>query len=257
MKIQIQQTKLIEILDYLYVDGLFPLSIVTTKDGKLFSAQNDKEGFAMRYAVFLGDYFKQISKEEESVQWDIEKMKKFVNLRKPETFLTIEYPVENKLVIKGENVKTRIVVSKINLEDVKKKLPFIMKGEHKNIPHINKGQVALDTHVSLSLAALKKISSYGTAHGTEFFKFEIGKERQLQVFVGDVHAIEDDSILDVNAQVLNVNEELKVTFTKGIAEMAKTFSGDIEIHMRSHMPAWFSEVTHNHKFGVLLSPVRE
>ena len=257
MKIQIQQTKLIEILDYLYVDGLFPFSIVTTKGGKLFSVQQDKEGFAMRYAVFHGDYFKQISEEEESVQWDIEKIKKFVNLRKPETFLTLNYPVEKKLVIKGEGATTRIVVSKINPEDVKNKLPFVMKGEHKNIPHINKGQVALDTHVSLSLAALKKISSYGSAHGTEFFKFKIDEKRKLQVFVGDVHAIEDDSILDVNAQVHNVNEELNVTFTKGIVEMAKTFSGDVEIHMRSHMPAWFSEVTHNHKFGVLLSPVRE
>jgi len=257
MKIQIQQTKLIEILDYLFVDGLFPFSIVTVKDGKLVSAQNDKEGFAMRYAVFLGDYFKQISKEEESLQWDIEKIKKFVNLRKPDTFIKLEYPVENKLVISGEGVKTRIVVSKINPGDVKKKLPFVMKGEHKNIPHINKGQVALDTQVSLSLAALKKISSYGSAHGTEFFKFKIGKERKLEVTVGDVHAVEDDSVLDVNAQVHVVNEELNVTFTKGIAEMAKTFSGDIKINMRSHMPAWFSEVTHNHKFGVLLSPVRE
>ena len=257
MKIQIQQTKLIEILDFLYVDGLFPFSIITTKEGKLFSVQSDKEGFAMRYVVFLDDYFKQISKEEESVQWDIEKIKKFVNLRKPESFITIEYPVEKKLVISGEGVKTRIVVSKINDEDIKKKLPFIMKGENKNVPYINKGQVALDTHVSLSLASLKKISSYGTAHGTEFFKFKIGKSRNLQVFVGDVHAIEDDSILEVNAQVHNVNEELDVTFTKGISEIAKTFSGDIDIHLRSHMPAWFSEVTHNHKFGVMLSPVRE
>ena len=257
MKIKIKQAKLIEILDFLYVDGLYPFSIISTKGGKLHSVQKDKEGFTIRVASFLGDYFNLISDDNDAVQLDIEKIKKFVNIRGSDSFITIEYPVEKKLVISGEGAKTNIVVSKIDKEDIKSKLPFIMKGEKKNIPYINNGQVALDTHVVLSLAAIKKMVAYASAHGTEFYRFKIGDKRKLEIFVGDVHAIEDNSLIEVNAKVFNINEELNVTFTKGIAELSNTFSGDIDIHLRSNMPAWFSEVTHNHKFGVLVAPIKE
>jgi len=257
MKIEIKQSKLVEILDYLYVDGLFPFSIVSTKGGKLFSAQTDKDGFAFRYVVFLGDYFKTISKEEESVKIDIEKVKKFINIRSPESIITIEYPSptdENKLRISGEKAKNNIAVTKLDSNEIKKGLPFVMK---ENIPYINKGQVALDTHVAISLASFKTINDYATAHGTEFFRFKIGKDRKLEVRIGDIHALDDYTPYEPNCKVFSVNEDLDVTFTKGIKELSKTFCRDVDICMRSNMPAWFSEQSQSHKFGVLISPVKE
>jgi len=256
MKIEIKQSKLIDILDYLYVDGLFPFSIITTKDGKLYSSQEDKEGFAFRYAVFLDDFFKSISKENESVRIDIEKIKKFTSLRKPDSIITIEYKPndKNKLKISGERAKSNISVTKLDKAEIMDGLPFKIKD---GIPYIHKGKVALDTQVSISLASFKAINDYATAHGTEFFKFIIDKNRKLEVKIGDVHALEDDTIYSPNCQISKVEGEIDVTFTKGIKELSKTFSRDVEVHLRSNMPAWFSEISQSHRFGVLLSPLRK
>jgi len=256
MKIQIKQTKLIDILDYLYVDGLFPFPIITTKEGKLYSSQADKEGFAYRYAVFLGEYFKSITKEEESVKIDIEKIKKFTAIRKPDAIITIEYPskIENKLKISSERANDFITVTKLDKVDIKKGLPFEIKD---GIPYINKGKVALDTHITISLASFKQINDYATAHGTEYFKFSVGKERKLEVRIGDIHALDDYTTYSPNCTISKVEGELDVTFTKGIKEMTKTFTRDVDIHLRSNMPAWFSEVSQSHRFGVLVSPLKE
>jgi len=262
MKIQILQPKLIEILDYLYVDGLFPFSIISTKEGKLYSAQSDKEGFAFRFATFLNDYFKHITTEEESVQIDIEKIKRFASLRKPESIITIEYPVENKLKISSEHACNSLSVPKIDEKDIKKGLPFQMKpvdskdAKSKKIPWIIKGTVPLDTHVAISRSSFKTINDYASAHGTEFFKFIIGEDRKLQVRIGDIHAMDDFTLYEPSCQVYNVEGKLDVTFTKGIKELSKTFNRDVEIHLRSGMPAWFSEVSQSHKFGVLISPIK-
>ena len=252
MKIEIIQSKLIQILDYLYVGGLFPFAIIQTKGGKLYSIQQSKEGFAFRFAEFHGDYFKNLSEEEEAVQLDVEKVKNFASLRRPEEVITIEYPINQKIVIKdSKGVKNRITVTKLDAKDIKKGLPFKIKNK---IPYIKGGQVALDTHVTMSLASFKGINDYATAHGTDTFTFKIGEDRNLKIQIGDVHALEDDTEYPPNAQVNNLNEELKTTFTKGIKELTKTFTGDVDIHTRSNMPAWFSEVSKDHKFGVLISP---
>jgi len=256
MKIQILQTKLVEILDYLYVDGLFPFPIITTKEGKLYSSQADKEGFAYRYAAFLGDYFKSITKEEESVKIDIEKIKKFAAIRKPDAIITIEYPskIENKLKISSERAHDYITVTKLDKQDIKTGLPFDIKD---GTPYINKGQVPLDTHVTISLQSFKQINDYATAHGTEFFKFKISKDRKLDVRIGDIHALDDYTTYSPNCTISKAETDLDVTFTKGIKEMAKTFTRDVDIHLRSNMPAWFSEVSQSHRFGVLVSPLKE
>jgi len=256
MKISIMQSKLLEILDYLYVDGLFPFSVITTKDGSLISSQSDKEGFAYRYAAFLGDYFKGITKEQESLKIDIEKIKKFASIRKPDSIITIEYPCgnENKLKISSEHAKDSISVTKLDDSEIKTSLPFEIKD---GTPYIGGGKTPLDTKVSISVGAFKTINDYATAHGTEFFKFKVNKDRKLEVRIGDIHALDDYTTYEPNAQVVKVQGELEATFTKGIKELAKTFSRDIDVHLRANMPAWFSEVSQSHRFGVLLSPLKE
>ena len=256
MKIQIEQKKLMEILDYLYVDGLFPFAIVTAKNGKLLSIQTDKDGFAFRYAEFLSDYFKEITDTDEPLKIDVEKVKGFVRLRPNDAIITLEYPspeAKNKLKISGGRAHNNLAVTHVDPSEVKTKLPFEIKD---GIPYIKNGQTALDNKVSISLSSLNEIKDYATQHGTEFFRFKIGPDQKLVVYVGDVHALEDFTDFEPNCQVFATKGELDVTFTKGIKELAKTFSSDVNISMRSNLPAWFSEVNQSRKFGVLLSPMR-
>ena len=121
---------------------------------------------------------------------------------------------------------------------------------------MNKGETPLDNHVVVSLSSLQEIKDYAAQHGTEFFRFKIGPSQKLEVYVGDVHALDDYTVFEPNCQVFETKGELDVTFTKGIKELAKTFTSDVDIRMRSNLPAWFSEVSQSRKFGVLISPMR-
>lgn len=258
MKIVIQQSKLLEILNYLYVDGLFPFSIITTKEGKLISSQSDqskdKGGFAHRYVQFLPEYFKEISKEQESLKIDVEKVKGFVSLRKSEDFITLEFPspdAPNKLRISGGGVKNNIAIVKVDEQEIKTQLPFVMKDK---VPHMRGGEVPLDTHVVMGLSSFRDIDAYASKHGTEFYRYQIGKDRKLKVLVGDIHEFEDTTTLEPTCQIVNVSEELDVTFTKGIREITKVFSHDVDIYLRSNFPGWFSEVSQHHRFGCTIAP---
>jgi len=258
MKIVIQQSKLLEILNYLYVDGLFPFSIMTTKEGKLISSQSDqskdKGGFAYRYVQFLPSYFKEISQEQQSIKIDVEKVKGFVSLRKSDDIITIEYPspdAPNKMRISGGGAKNNLAITKVDEQDIKLGLPFVMKDK---IPYMHGGKVALDTHVIVGLNSFRDIDAYASKHGTEFYRYQIGKDRKLKVLVGDIHEFEDTTTLEPTCQIVSVGEELDVTFTKGIREITKVFSHDVDIYLRSNFPGWFSEVSEHHRFGCTISP---
>jgi len=258
MKIVIQQPKLLDVLNYLYVDGLFPFAIITTKEGKLISSQSDKVqdkgGFAYRYVQFLPDNFKEISQTQESIKIDVEKVKGFASLRKSDDIITLEFPsptAANKLLISGGGAKNNIGIVKVDEKDIQTGLPFVMK---EKVPYIQKGAVALDTHVVMSLSSFRTIDAYASKHGTEFYRYQIGKDRKLKVLVGDIKEFEDSTTIEPTCQVLAVNEELDVTFTKGIKEITKVFTHDVDICLRSNLPAWFSEVSQSHRFGVMISP---
>lgn len=267
MKLQVKQQRLIEILDYLYVDGLFPFAIIsTTPQGNLMSMQTDNEGLAFRRAVFSPNYFKSITKEEETVKIDVDKIKKFANLRKSDAIIEIEYPapgMENKLRISCARSKDNISTTKIDEKEIKKGLPFEMKRIDPNdkkspkIPWLNKGAVALDTRVAISLNSFREIVSYAGAHGTEFYKFQIGDDGKLNIRIGNLHELDDFSNYSPHSTILAARGDIDITFTNGIKELAKTVSGDVHIYMRSNLPAWFSEKSKDRIFGVLLSPVKD
>lgn len=254
MKIVIQQSKLLDILNKLYVDGLFPFSVITTKNGKLISSQSDKDEFAYRYVQFLPSYFKELSTEEESVKIDVEKIKGFASLRKADDILTIEFPspdAPNKLRIRGGGATNNIAVVKVSDEEINTGLPFEMKN---GIPHMRNGTVPLDTNVKISVASFRLIDAYASKHGTEFYRYQLGEDRKLRVLVGDIHSIEDSTKIEPICQVISVGESLDTVFTKGIREITKVFSRDVNVFLRSNFPGWFSEVSQDHKFGVSIAP---
>jgi len=256
MEIKIKQSKLMEILDYLYIDGIFPSSIITTKDGSLFSVQHDEDNFCFRYEQFYPEYFENISKEQESVRIDVQKVKGFASLRKADDIITLQFPSpqsENKLLISSKRARNNIAVTKIDADDVSTSLPFMLK---EKVPYINKGQTPLDTHASISLGSLKTLKEYASKHSSDYYRFKIDANRKFEIIVGDINEHEDFTSFEPNAQVCTVNEDLDVTFTKGIKELAKTFTGDVDVYMRTNMPAWFTEVSQKHKFGLFISPMR-
>lgn len=257
MEIKIIQSKLIEILDYLHVDGLFPFPIITTKDGKLYSVQTSKDGLAFRYAMFMPEYFKGISKDTESIKVDVEKLRKIVNMCNSKSVVVLRYDgqeTENKLVVETERAKNYIALTKLDETETKTGIPFQIKD---GVPYLSKGTVPLDTHVVISLKSFKEIDKYLSIHGTEYIKFKMKDDRKLKVIVGDIYGLEDYTVYEPVCKVMSAAEELDVTFTRGIPELAKTFTRDVDIYMRSNFPAWFTETSQSHRFGILLSPVKE
>lgn len=256
MKIVIKQSKLLNILSYLYVDGLFPFVVITTKDKTLISTQSDKDHFVYRFFQALTDNFIEISTIQESVKFDVEKVKGFVSLKKADDQIVLLYPsptAPNKMQISCNGAKTNISVIIPDEKEIQLGIPFVIK---EKIPYIRKGEVALDTHVVISLSSFKDIDAYASKHGTEFYRYILNKkDRKLQVLVGDIHEIEDSTKLEPTSQVMSVNEDLDVTFTKGIKEVTKVFSRDVDICLRSNQPGWFNEISQSHRFGVMISPL--
>jgi len=256
MKIEIRQQALLEILDFLYVDGLFPFPIISTKKGKLISAQYDKDGFSYRYAGFEGDYFKSITTEEEYVKLDVEAIKKSINLRNADSILTLEYPCNNnELKISDNYLSDFYPTTKLDKAEKNQALPFELKDK---IPYIE-DNIALDTHIIMGAPSFKMMSDSASSHGTDFYKFTVNREtRDVEIKIGEIQAMEDYAIYKPpTCKVLNINENVDVTFMKGIKQIAKTFNRDINIYLRTNMPAWFQEVSEHHRLGVLISPVLE
>lgn len=254
MKIKVKQSKLMELLDYLYVDGLFPISTITTKDGNLISAEMDENHFYFRYEQFSSENFEEISKEKESVCIDVQKVKGFVSLRGPEEIITLQFPSpysKNKLLISSKGTNNNISVLAID-EDINMKLPFELKDK---TPHINKGEVALNNHVLIKNKSLKKLKEYSAKHATDYYRFKIDKKKKFNIIVGDIYENEDYTSFEPEADIISLNEEVIVSFTKGIKELSNTCKTDINVYMKSNLPTWFTEVSDNHKFGLFVAPL--
>ena len=252
----VKQSKSIEILDYLSVDNIFPFPIITVKNGNLYSIQVDKDGYIHRYVMFQKDVFKEIEGNDESVKIDAEKVRKFIGYGKADDIVLLQYPSPksaNKIMVHVGRFKTHFAVTKIDKGELKTGLPFKLND---GVPYLHKVETNLDTHITVSLKSFKDMVLRASGHGTEFYRFKIGKDRKLEVLVGDIHELEDFTSAELNSVVNTTNEELDVTYAVGIKELAKVMSKDVEIRTRSGMPAWISEMSHNHKFGMLIPPVR-
>lgn len=257
MKIKIKQSKLLDLLNYLSVDGLFPFSVITISDNKLISAQPEKNGLGFRYAEFNEDFFEALEGKDEGVRIDIDAVRKFASLRNSDSTILLQYPsTKNKTMIsiRGGPARDELQVTKLDKKDIITTLPFKMSED--GTPHIRKGTVPLSTHVILSKGTMKQMSEWASAHGTEFFRFKIGESGKLYLRIGDVKGVGNHSDYKPEGMVNKVDGPLDVTFTKGIKELAKTVQGDVEIRLKTKMAGWFTEESMDHKFGLLVSPLK-
>ena len=257
MKIEIEQVKLMRILDYLSVDGLFEFPIITIKDGELLSIQKVKDGFGYRAACFMSEYFKSLSEKQESVKIELAKVKSFATIRKSTDIITLEYPSpvgKNKLRLSSGPAKTNISVMTVEEGEIKTKFPYTVKNK---VPYIKKGKVALDTRVVISANSLKEIDAYRSLHKlkTTYYRFVVGEDRKLKVFIGGKQSLDDSTEYTPPGQkVYSDGMAVDVTFVKGIREIAKTFTADISAYLRTNEAAIFYEESQSHKFSMLLAP---
>ena len=245
-------------MNYLKVDTLYPTCILSTKDQKLYSSQTESYGYAFRFALFDASFFKAISKENDSVKIDVEKALKIIKTMDPEELLTVQYPSplsESKINIKGKYDSNNITVQTIEEGEAKEGLIFKME---KGIPLLKadtENPVKLDNKITISLQDFKAIAEKATAYGTEFYSFNVDKNKKLIVRVGDLHNASDFDNYNPKEFKVDAKEEIKAVYTKGINEIAKTLTADnVELNIKSSAPIWISSVDKHYRLGFLLPP---
>jgi len=255
MKIKIKQEKLVSMLEKLMVNNMFPSCVITAKDG-LFSIQREEHGRALRFAKFSKDYFDFIEGKE-SIDFNAEKLIGIAKRIPAGTDVSIDTS-KGKIRVEAEFDGRRInptiaymepeeVIDSLNDAniDIKDGIPFV--GKEKN--------VKLETHFEVKLQDIKDIVDYGSALGTEFYKFYFEKKKPV-VRVGDLHAHSDDVTYYPKGEIKK-GEGLEVVFTYGIPQVASVFDKDVSIKTKSNCPGWFYESGDGYVLGVLLPPYVE
>jgi len=256
MKIKLKQENLINMLEKLMVDNMFPSCIITIKDKTIFSIQREEHGRALRFAKFKEKYFDFISDENETIHINAEK---FLNIIKkiPATTEINLIKEKDKIVIKGEydGRKVEPRLSYLEPEDVIEKLEDVNLQMKDGILHFGKKdqeKIALDTKLSIEMQDIKDIVDYASAIDTEFYKFSL-KDNIIKVNVGDLYGNSDVIEFYPKGKVIKGNI-LETVFTYGIPQVSKTFGKEINIHTKSNCPAWIYENTDEYVLGVFIPP---
>jgi len=256
MKFEIKQERLEYMLEKLSVGNMFPSSVISTKDGILFSIQREERGRAIRLLKLNESFFESIDKDaNESLELDTDKFLKVVKKLPPGMILSCETK-GNKLVIFGKFKDGRITNPKLTVKDpvgeVMTKLPFNME---KNVPIVKDpegNEIKLECSVLLSIVDFKEISENASAIKTEFYKFIID-DKKFGIHVGDISATSDEWRFNPQSDVKE-GDDLDVTFTYGIPEIAATFDKVVHIQTATNCPGWFYETTKEHLLGVFIPP---
>ncbi len=137
--------------------------------------------------------------------------------------------------------------------DIRKGLPFKMI---KGVPHLKQGTISLDTKINISLSSFQDMVAYASILDTEFFRFQVDSNGKFIVTIGDLEAGSEKVPYEPDATVVKYSRPVDVILTRGLKELSKTATSDININLRTNNPLWFSETSHQHKFGMLLPHYR-
>ena len=249
MKFKLKQEKLLDLLEKLIVKDIFPSTVISTKEGKLFSIQKEEHGRALRFLRVNKNFFDEIDDSTESIELDLDKTISIVKNILPNTVLTFEVK-GNKVSITGKGVNANI--SYKEPEKVLTELPFELKD---GTPHIGEEKVPLDTHFDIKLPDFKDIAGYAGSLGTEFYKFTFDNDK-IAVRIGDLHDFSDYVIFNPSGDIKK-DGSLEVFFTYGIPQIAGTFKKEVSIKTKTNSPGWFYEITDEYILGVLIPPYVE
>jgi hypothetical protein len=263
MKFEIQQEKFQEMLEKLMVKDIFPSSIISTKNGIMYSIQKAEKGRALRYVKFNNSYFKSIDDSTESIELDVEKALSLIKQVPSNTPLIVEKK-ENKLSVqrlitddKGNPIGKKgytMIGFKEPETVIKDSLPFEIKD---GVPLVGDGKVPLSTSFTVNLSDLKDITAYGSSLKTEFYKFIFEKENeklQLAVRTGGLHAFNDYDVMYPISEIKSGNE-LEVIFTYGLPQIAATYrQKDVVFKTSSNCPGFIYESCDTYMLGMLIPP---
>ena len=253
MKFVLKQEKLQDLFEKLLVKDMFPSSIITTKEGKLFSIQKEEHGRALRFLNVKGSFFESIDDSAQSIELDIERALNMIKNILPNTVLTVETK-GNKLSISGKNVDAYLSFKEPDGE-VMNSLSDAKFNFKDGVPHIGNEQVPLNDFFEIKLPEFKDLANFASSLKTEFYKFNIDGGK-IAVRVGDLHDFSDYVILNPDGKI-NKGKDLNVIFTYGIPQIANTFHEVINIRSSTDCPGWFYENTDDYTLGVLIPPYVE
>jgi len=249
MKFVIKQEKLEYMLEKLLVKDMVPSSVISVKDGKMFSIQKEEKGRSLRFLKLQKEFFEEIDeKANESIQLDIAKFLKNVKLFPPKEKLECEV-IGSVMSIKGEVRNPKLTIESPRSE-VMTKLPFNIEG---NIPTVTDDQgaeIKLDVKVTVDVAEFREIIRGAEAIGTEFYEFT-DKDGKFLTVVGDLNSNEKDEFFPKS---ILKGKDFKAVYTYGMQQIGATFDKEVNINMANNAPAWVYETSKEHLLGVFIPP---
>ena len=259
MKLTIKQPDLLKLLNYLSVDGIYPYAVLVPGDKALVSSQPEKSGLGWRFCMFASKYFESYEPDDNACKIDVAEAKKFVSLYATDEIITLQYPspaknAENKLQISSKNAIDYLDTGTIEDKEKRHKLPFKTEDGY---PFIQKGKVKLGTHITINKDVLTKLQKRASAHGSEYYRFIIGKQETLITRLGDVKAVANHSTVKPESTVHSHEKTLDCTFTRGFKELSNTIIDSLDMYMKTASAGWFVEKGDHYFFGILLSPAKQ
>jgi len=253
MKFVLKQEKFQDLLEKLLVKDMFPSSIISTKEGKLFSIQKEEHSRGLRFLNVKSSFFESIDDSSETIELDIERTLNMIKNILPNTMLTIQTK-GNKLSISGKNVEANISYKEpdgelfTSLADAK----IEMKD---GVPFVGDTKAKLDRYMIIKLPEFKDLAGFASSLKTEFYSFGL-ENGKISVRIGDLHDFSDYVILNPEGEV-KAGKDLEVIFTYGIPQIADTFHEGVSIKTSSNCPGWFYEGTKDYVLGVMIPPYVE
>lgn len=268
MKFKIKKEKLEHMLEMLMLKDILPTAVLTLKDGKIFSIQQEEHARALRILKLNKSFFEEeVSGEDESVEIDSAKLLSIIK-GISDRLLTVDIS-GNKISVIGEGDRIDIRLPVKEPEQIKTSLPFKIEN---GIPLIGEDKKPLDVHINILLEDFKEFCNSSNPLKTDFFKFLI-EGGVVKARVGDIHDFDSRIKYKPRGQLLS-GTELDVAFSYGIPQIGATFVGNsvkvsdgdegkektlqmIGIRGRSGYPMWFYENTSDYSLGVVVPPYVE
>jgi len=258
MEFTIIQKELNEILNYSMLGGTFsfcPFEVKKYENGTaLRSLQSNENNTVFKYARFNKDYFKSLSSEEETIYLNAEKLQKIIQREDADAIIHAHTEGDEKFVVEGARSKTTLNLIE-NIAGARSKLPFkIDKDGMVTFPKI---AGALENKVTMGTKSFKTIVEYAGILETGKYKFQIDQNKKFVVRIGELEKHKEFTVYEPQATIDRYKSPVTCVISLAMKEMAHTFLNDISVQMTTGQPAFFSEESHKHKFGVVVSPYDE
>jgi len=262
MKIEIRKEIMLEMIDKLYCNGLFPDNVLKFNNNGFESVQFDKSGIFRRF-LLPNEKFKIINKSKAIFKFKNRKLNNIISLLPKESYFTIDGPIkkihEKKKVehldIKSKKSTTHFYLLNLKKDDMQsfEKLPYTKRSKFPYVkdPMESKTGIPLDTHIVMSNEVLKDILSYIKMHGPNLVRFIIKeKTRDLDVIAGDITKVEYYTTFEnILCKVYKFSGNVDISFDN-FKKILETLDHDASFYIRQNFPMIIFEIDSSLEFMV-------